>query len=415
MYSLTELLPDFKQALDQLAHHKLRSFLTLLGMIFGVAAVIAMLAVSEGGRLQAMKMVEGLGVRNLIVKTSEPWGEELKEIREHSDGLSSGDGIAIKQTIPFVEEWAGSREIDVWNLISHVGYSNSELYAVSPEYFALSSLETMDGRLFNASDNDQFAQVAILGSTAARELFPNGGAIGQPIKVNYLWLEVIGVLKDNQVSEEQFQGEQIGGESQRVYVPLETGLKRMRLQRERSELSELKLRIAADVPPAEAARAISHILNRRHGGQDDTKIVVPARLLAQQRETQRIFTIVMSAVAGISLLVGGIGIMNIMLASVLERKSEIGLLRALGARENDIVRQFLIETTVIAIFGAAIGVILGIGIAYTIGAFSGWSVAWSFLTIGLAVTVCVAIAVGFGVYPSLSAARLNPVEALQAE
>ena len=413
--SISELLPDFQQALDQLAHHKLRSFLTLLGMIFGVAAVIAMLAVSEGGRLQAMKLVEGLGVRNLIVQSVEPWGEALREIREHSDGLSSADGVAIEQTMPFVEEWAGAREIYAWNLISHEGQSKSEVLAVSPAYFQMSSLETMQGRLFEVADNEKFAQVAVLGSTAARELFPNGEALGKAIKINYLWLEVVGVLQDNQVSDEEFQGQQIGGESHRVYIPLETGLKRMQLQLDESELTELKLRIADFVEPADAATAIKHILDRRHGGQEDTKIVIPARLLAQQRETQRIFTIVMSAVAGISLVVGGIGIMNIMLASVLERKSEIGLLRALGARQNDIVRQFLIETTVIAIFGAALGVLLGIGIAYSIAAFSGWSVAWSYFSVAMAVCVCVSIAVAFGVYPSISAARMNPVEALQAD
>ena len=142
---------------------------------------------------------------------------------------------------------------------------------------------------------------------------------------------------------------------------------------------------------------------------------MPARLLAQHQQTQRIFTIVMSAVAGISLLVGGIGIMNIMLASVMERKSEIGLLRAVGARERDIVRQFLVETSVIAMVGALAGVLVGIALAYTIAAFAGWAVAWSLLVIVIAVVVCVSIAVAFGVYPAVSAARMDPVAALQSD
>ena len=144
-------------------------------------------------------------------------------------------------------------------------------------------------------------------------------------------------------------------------------------------------------------------------------MIIPARLLAQQKQTQWIFTIVMSAVAGISLLVGGIGIMNIMLASVMERRSEIGLLRAIGARETDVVRQFLVETAVIALLGAGAGVVLGVVMAYVIAAFAGWAVAWSLPVIALAVVVCVAIAVGFGVYPALSAARMDPVAALQSE
>jgi putative ABC transport system permease protein len=169
------------------------------------------------------------------------------------------------------------------------------------------------------------------------------------------------------------------------------------------------------VTPTAAAAAVQHLLDRRHGNQNDFRLTVPARLLAQQQQTQRIFAIVMSAVAGISLLVGGIGIMNIMLASVMERRSEIGLLRAIGARESDVVRQFLIETTVIALIGAAVGVVLGIVIAYVIATFAGWAVAWSIPGIGLAVAVCMAIAVGFGVYPAMSAARLDPVTALQSD
>ncbi len=409
------VVPDFRQAFGQLAHHKLRSSLTLLGMVFGVAAVIAMLAVSEGGRREAMQLVEGMGVRNLIVETEEGWGEERRELRVHSDGLTTRDAIAIKETMPFIEHWAGVREINVWNLISHEGQSQSAVYAISPSFFSLSGLEPAQGSMFDESDDTRFAQKAVLGSVASRQLFPNGDAVGKRIKINYLWLEVVGVLRDTQITDEEFQGEQVGGESERVYIPLQTGLKRLRLDPWASELSSLKLQIAAEVSPGNAAQAVQHLLHRRHGGQDDTRIVVPARLLAQQRQTQRIFTIVMSAVAGISLLVGGIGIMNIMLASVLERKPEIGLLRAVGATQRDVVRQFLVETTVIALIGALAGVLLGIAIAYTIAGFADWSVAWSFPTIALAVGVCVSIAVGFGVYPSLSAARLDPVEALQAE
>ena len=409
------ILPDFRQALSQLSHHKLRSALTLLGMVFGVAAVIAMLAVSEGGRREAMKLVEGMGVRNLIVEADEGWGEERRELRAHSDGLSTADARAIQSTMPFVEAWAGVRQFNVWNLISHQGQSEAEVYAVSPSYFSLSGLEPDQGSLIDEHDDVRFAQKAVLGNVAYRQLFPNGDGIGKRIKINYLWVEVVGVLRDSQIIEEEFQGEQVGGESERVYLPLQTGLKRLRLDPMASELSSLKLQIAADVPPADAAKAVQHLLNRRHGGQEDTRIVVPARLLAQQRQTQRIFTIVMSAVAGISLLVGGIGIMNIMLASVLERKPEIGLLRAVGATQMDVVRQFLVETAVIALMGALAGVLLGIAIAYSIAGFADWSVAWSVPTIALAVGVCVSIAVGFGVYPSLSAARLDPVEALQDE
>lgn len=416
--ALTQFLSDLRLALGELTHKPLRTFLTLLGMIFGVGAVIAMLAVSEGGRRESMKMIEGMGLRNIIVEDDPK--EDLEELRKVSAGLSLADAKTIEETMPFVENWAGIRELEVWSVFSQEPNSNPtqqpEVWAVSPSYFELSSLAVEEGKLFTGDDNESFLPVAVLGETAARELFPNGRAIGQFIKVNYQWFEVIGILIDRQVASDEFQGENVGGESDRVYIPLFTGLNRLKQEEFASELSSLKLRIAEtekDMGPA--SNAIQQQLIRRHGGQEDVRMVIPTDLLAQQRATQRIFTIVMSAVAGISLIVGGIGIMNIMLANVMERKSEIGLLRAVGATRADVVRQFIVETTVIALAGAGLGVIAGIGIAYGIAFFAKWAVAWDAFIILASVSVCVAIAVGFGVYPAMSASRLDPVAALQSE
>lgn len=412
---LINLKLDVRQALGQLAHHRLRTALTLLGMVFGVGAVIAMLAVSEGGKRQALELIEGMGLRNLIIEARELDSESLKEVRKYSAGLSVRDAESIAATLPFVEGWAGSRRFRTWTMFSREGQSRADVFAVSPDYFRLSSLEAGQGALFGLDDDLNFSQVAVLGSGAARGLFPNGDAIGKHIKVNHLWLKVIAVLRDRQLPDQRFEGREIGGESEHVYLPLQSGMARLKREEMSAELDELKVRLDGSVEPGQAAMAIQNLLSRRHGEQNDYQIVVPARLLAQHQQTQRIFTIVMSAVAGISLLVGGIGIMNIMLASVMERKSEIGLLRAVGAREIDIVRQFLVEASVIALIGAGIGVLLGIALAYAIAAFAGWAVAWSLLVIAVAVLVCVAIAVGFGVYPAVSAARLNPVLALQSE
>ena len=414
-YLTTHFLPDVQLAVGQLAHHKMRSALTLLGMVFGVGAVIAMLAVSEGGRIQAMQMIEGMGVRNLIVESAPPSDASLRDVRQLSPGLSISDAKAIDSTLPFVESWAATRRIPVWNLFSHEGQSSVEVWAVSPSYFEMTNLVLSSGEVFSEEDDEQFVQKAVLGSTATKELFPNGDAVGKRIKVNHLWLEVVGILTDKQLPGEEFQGEEIGSDSDRVYIPLQTGLKRLPRHDLDAELSSLKIQIADGLSPSVAAKAIQHLINRRHASQQDTRMVIPARLLAQQRNTQRIFTIVMSAVAGISLLVGGIGIMNIMLASVLERKSEIGLLRAVGARKIDVVRQFLVETAIISLVGALAGVVIGIIIAYIIAGFSGWAVAWSVPIIALAVGVCITIAVGFGVYPAMAAAGLDPVVALQTE
>ncbi|MEO0366930.1 MAG: ABC transporter permease, partial [Pseudomonadota bacterium] len=380
-----------------------------------VGAVIAMLAVSEGGKREALQLIEGMGLNNLIVEGKDFDEETLKEMRRFSTGLSIRDASAMASTLPFVNAWAGSREFRVWSVYSREGDSNSKVVAVSPSYFELSSLRAARGALFDDQDDRVFAQVAVLGSEAARKLFPNGGAIGGRIKVNHLWLEVIGVLADRNLDSSEFQGRDVGGEADQIYLPLRTGLARLKREPLSAELDEVKARLDGTLDPSVAAGAIAHLLSRRHSDQSDYDIVVPARLLAQHQRTQQIFTIVMSAVAGISLLVGGIGIMNIMLASVLERKSEIGLLRALGAQESDVVRQFLVETSVIATIGAGLGVLVGVLLAYTIAAFAGWAVAWSLLVIAAAVVVCIGIAVGFGVYPALSAARLDPVLALQAD
>ena len=411
-----DLVPDIKLALTYLIHRLLRTFLTLLGMIFGVGAVIAMLAVSEGGQKEALKMIEGMGARNLIIHDESPTDESLADVRQHSAGLSVADAEAIADTMPFVESWTGIRDVPRWDdLFSPDGSSSAEVWAVSPEFFALSGLEVSLGSLFTEEDNVQFAQKAVLGEAVARELFPRGDAVGKRFKVNALWVEVVGVLADRQLSGEDFQGEQVGGESGRAYIPLQTGLKRMGRESMDSELSELKVKISPNQDLFAAAEAIEQILDRRHGGQEDTRMVVPARLLAQQNQTQQIFTVVMCVVAGISLVVGGIGIMNIMLAGVLERRSEIGLLRAVGARSNDVIRQFLIETIVIALLGAILGIIAGFAIAFAVNVFSKWAIAFSLLSIVGAAFVCATIAVGFGVYPAMAASKLDPVAALQSE
>lgn len=374
-----------------------------------------MLAVSEGGLQQSMKMIQGLGVDNIIVEGKDYSTDELLEVRKHSPGLSVDDARAVKETLDFVDTWAGIKNMRVWSLFSHEGDSrNSEVWAVSSDFFTLSSLKADEGKVFSIEDDREFATKAVLGEATARRLFPNGGALGKAVKVNFTWFEVVAVLKDQKIPGEEIQGEKVGGDSDRVYIPLNTGLNRLKVEDMASELSSARFKIKGE-PLVSAQAAIQLNIKRRHGGQDDFRMVVPNEILAQQRQTNRIFTIVMTSVAIISLLVGGIGIMNIMLASVLERKSEIGLLRAVGATKADVVRQFLIETTVIAFIGALFGIVAGVVLAILITFFAKWPVAWNYIGIIVAVVVCTAIAVAFGVYPAMSAAKLDPVAALQSE
>jgi len=406
---------SFQHALGQLRQHKLRTALTLLGMVFGVGAVIAMLSIGEGAQQEAMRLIESMGLRNLLVQGKDLDQETLREVREKSVGLSRSDVRAMQQTLPSVEEVSEEKRIKTWSLFSLQASSDAQVLAVTPSYFELASLDTASGRAFDIEDNRRFHAVAVLGAQAARELFPDGQPLGQRLKVNHLWLEVVGVLVDRDLSKDEFQGVRLGGDRNRVFIPLETAYKRLRFEPMESELDAVRLRLEAGASPQRTALTVSHLLSRRHGEQNDYELVVPAELLKQQQQTQQIFTIVMSAIAGISLLVGGIGIMNIMLATVLERTREIGLLRAIGARKTDIQHQFLVESATVAAIGAFIGIFFGLLLAFVIQQFAGWPAAWSPTAIVLSVSICLATGIVFGWYPARQAAELDPIKALHAE
>jgi putative ABC transport system permease protein len=330
-------------------------------------------------------------------------------------GLSRSDVRAMQQTLPSVEEVSEEKRIKTWSLFSFQASSDAQVLAVTPSYFELASLRVEQGRPFDSDDNRLYLPVAVLGAQAARNLFPGSDPLGQRLKVNHLWLEVVGVLADRDLSKDEFQGVRLGGDRNRVFIPLETAYKRLRFESLESELDAIRLRLANGADPQRTALTVSHLLSRRHSGQNDYELVVPAALLKQQQQTQQIFTIVMSAIAGISLLVGGIGIMNIMLATVLERTREIGLLRALGARKVDIQQQFLMESATVAAIGAFIGIFFGLMLAFVIQQFAGWPAAWSLLSIVLSVSICLVTGVVFGWYPARQAAELDPIKALHAE
>jgi putative ABC transport system permease protein len=408
-------LGALRQALVQLRQHKLRTALTLLGMVFGVGAVIAMLSIGEGAKQEALRLIESMGLRNLLVQNRDFDQETLKEIREHSVGLSRSDVRAIRESLPSVEAVSEEKKIKTWSLFSLQASSTAQVLAVTPSYFDLASLRLSSGRPISNEDNQRFSQVAVLGAQAARDLFPESDPLGQQIKVNHLWLEVVGVLADRDLSRDEFQGIRLGGDRNRVFLPLETAYKRLRLETLESELDAIRLRLSDESDPQRSAGTVNHLLSRRHGEQNDYELIIPAALLKQQQQTQKIFTIVMSAIAGISLLVGGIGIMNIMLATVLERTREIGLLRAVGARKSDIQQQFLVESATVAGIGAFIGIFFGLMLAFVIQQFAGWPSAFSLFAIVLSVSICLLTGIVFGWYPARQAADLDPIKALYAE
>lgn len=407
--------PAWREAIEALSRRKLRTLLTLLGMIFGVAAIVAMQGVGAGSRREALKLVESLGLHNLIVEAKTQDDDSLKEIRARSLGLTVADARAALDVVPSADDFAAEKRVRRWGVVSDSGRSEAEVSGISPDYFALAALQVASGRGLTADDNAHLAAVAVLGAQAARELFPHGSPLHRLIKVNQVWLRVVGVLADRDLGKDQFEGVALGADADRVFVPLASAHARFRFQPMEDEIDRFLLRLKNPDQLAAGARVLTQVLDQRHAGASDYRMVVPQQLYRQNQKTQRIFSIVMGSIAGVSLLVGGIGIMNIMLANVLERRREIGLLRAIGARRQDIVARFLREAVVICASGAAIGLLFGALLAYAIAAFAGWHVAWEPLGILASVLACLLIGIAFSIYPARQAAALDPIAAIRDE
>ncbi len=401
-------------ALDSLAAHKLRSALTMLGMIFGVGAVIAMLSIGAGAERQAMEMIERLGLHNVLVRDLDLKRDELEEIRKKSLGVSKRDAQAILDGVPGVRLAAPRIEIETYKIIAPGAKSEAKVYGVSYLQVGLSHLTVRQGRFIDPLDERRHEQVCVIGQRVARDLFGYQSPIGQRLKINDVWFEVVGVLARSGGGS-TFQGVAVGSSSEEIYIPVTTAMRKFDRDPLQSPLDEIVVRLEDDISSRITASAIDNLLDRLHAGADDYELVVPEALLEQSRRTQRLFNIVMGCIAGISLLVGGIGIMNIMLATVLERTREIGVRRAVGARRVDIRMQFIIESFAISLMGGVAGVVMGIGIARIVAAYAGWPTVVTLLSILLSTGVSVAVGLASGIYPAVRAADLDPIDALRYE
>ncbi len=411
-------LPDVGRSVENLLLHKLRTLLTMLGMIFGVAAVLAMLSIGAGAQQQVMAFIEDLGVRNLIVEARETteW-QAFQKVRQQSPGLSFHDIRAMQASVPGLDILSPRKRFTPTQVVPKPQGELPAVYGVEPIYRQIAGLKITTGRFFTDNESAHAAALCVLGEAARVRLFGLTNAIGKFVKVNEQWFQVIGIAGAQAVVQNDVAGVPGQDRNNLIYVP--TGAAMFRLEDNyssfRDEIDGVYLRLKPDVDITAAAATVRGILSASHRGADDYSLVVPAELLAEQQRTKRIFDIVMVALASISLLVGGIGIMNIMLASVLERTPEIGLRRALGATQTDIIRQFVIETTLIAVAGGTIGLILGAGMSRLIASFAGWSTIVTGGSLLLAFSVSVLIGLVFGVYPAMKAARLEPVQALRYE
>ena len=413
-----QYVPDLWLGLDNLKQHRLRSLLTMMGMIFGVAAVVSMLSIGAGAQQQVMAFIEQLGVRNLIVEAKEAtdW-QQNRKVRQLSPGLTFQDMRIIQANVGAVVESTARKRFAPSKMIPRPQREMPTVYGVSPSYERIGGLRITGGRFFDESENERAAPVCVLGEGARASLFAANDALGEYVKVNEQWFRVIGVVGPQLSPQTELAGIPALDRNNLIYVPLSAAI--FRLEDTYSEMRDeidgvyLQLETPGDtVPTAEVVRGV---LNATHRKAGDFSVVVPYELLAEQRRTQRIFDAVMVAIASISLLVGGIGIMNIMLASILERTREIGVRRAVGARRADIMRQFLIEAMLISLVGGVIGIGFGSGISRLIAWLAGWSTIVTLASILLAFLVSVSVGLASGLYPALQAARLDPIEAIRYE
>jgi putative ABC transport system permease protein len=292
-----------------------------------------------------------------------------------------------------------------------------ELYGVAPAYTVIHSLHAAEGRFFDESDEAASRPVCVLGDTAKVSILGFGTAIGKYIKVNQNWLEVVGVLKEQLLAGSQNSGASMQDLNNIIFIPRSTFEYRFwdPMSSMRDELDGVEVRLREDADSIEVAKVVAGVLNSTHHDVQDFTVTIPAALLAQQKRTQTIFTYVMVAIAAISLLVGGIGIMNIVLATVLERTKEIGIRRSIGARRADIVRQFLTESVLISVGGGLLGISFGYFLAWLIARTAEWKTIVTSGSVVIAFGVSVAVGLAFGIYPAVKASHINPIDALRYE
>ena len=444
-------------ALEAVIANKFRSMLTALGIIFGVAAVIAMLAIGNGAQQEILEQMKLVGVNNIIImpKSQSKMEEAAKKddkgkqgSDKFSPGLSLMDAVSMKEIIPSVAKV--SPEVVYESPIISEGVSTyGKVSGVTPDFFDVFNLSLETGDMFNEEQLRFGKAVCILGSGLKARLFPQSDPIGQYVKCGNVWLKVMGVLESRAVSSDLSENMGISDYNNQVYAPIQTILVRYR---DRSVITTAMIRggssttmvfdggmmssssssdgseddasnqidkIVVQVKETsmikETSEVIQRMLARRHAGVDDFEIKVPELLLKQEQRTKDIFNIVLGAIASISLIVGGIGIMNIMLASVMERTKEIGIRMATGATRKDVIFQFLSEATMISVSGGIIGIFLGLALARIIMELTGILTIVSVASIVISFGVSATVGIVFGYMPAKKAAMQDPVTSLRYE
>jgi len=396
--------------------HKLRSFLTTLGVIFGVAAVIAMLSIGEGAKRSALEQIRLLGTNNIRINAVTLTNEKAQETEgKYSDGLAYKDAQIMESSLTGLI--GGVAPVKFLDLPVMLGSKESAARVVCtvPSYEIVTNFHPATGRFLSPIDIRESKRVCVIGSEVRHELFGFRDPIGRRIRISDEWFTVLGVMEDKNVKKGNASVIKVRDLNRDIYIPLTTAIRRFRNDDNPNGVDEIAVQVKEASLVEATAKVIRKILRRTHQDIPDYEIIIPAELLAQSQRTQKVFNIVMGSIAAISLLVGGIGIMNIMLASVTERTKEIGVRRALGATEQDILGQFLNETVLVSATGGIIGVIFGVAIAKAINVFAGWETVIALYSVVISFGISALVGIVFGMYPAREAAKMDPIRALRYE
>ncbi len=405
-------------AIRSLLQHKLRAVLSILGVICGVMAVLAMVSIGEGAKRESLSQIEQLGTKNIYLK-----GISLTEIQQRtareklSQGLSVHDKYRIIKGCPTVKDVTCLKELTA-SMIGMIKDLSPQIVACSSNYLDIHNLFLSQGRFISDMDIEQRNLVCVLGDSVSESLGPNGKP-GSTIRIEEQLVTVVGVLKRYQAKAAKTSAVSIRNYNDMVFIPLGTEGVFNQVwyfaSKPEDQLTEIVIQARRTEQVLETARMVERIMEITHGGATDYQMVIPLELLHQSQETQRTFNIVLGSIALISLLVGGIGIMNIMLATVSERTKEIGIRRAVGATREHIVIQFLIESVILTFSGGLFGISIGIGGVWLITAFAGWRTAITLWAIVLPLGMSIFVGIFFGLYPAYQAAKMDPIFALHHE
>jgi putative ABC transport system permease protein len=427
-FSPARLGRTLRMALRSLWLHRLRSLLTVLGIVFGVCSVIAMLAIGEGASFEAQEQIKNLGSQNVILRSVKPPEEQKVSDRANQSyvlqyGLTYTDIQRIRSTIPGVTVIVPSRIMRdyVWNISRRV---DCEITGTVPWYPEMRNHHVSSGRFFNEADMEASTSVCVLGAEMVKTLFPLDSPLGRDVRVGGGYYRVIGVMEPRSKVVKTEESTSLQGAANQMFIPLETAKTRYgevlvkqrsgSIEAENVQLHEVTVKVESRDQVVPVADAIKAVLTHHHK-KKDYDVIVPLELLKRAERTKQIFNIVLGSIAAISLLVGGIGIMNIMLATVTERTREIGIRRALGAKKRDVVTQFLVEAVLLSGAGGMFGVALGVAIPMLVTWFAGMKTIITLWSPLIAFSISALVGILFGLYPALRAAEMDPVEALRHE